>query len=90
MTDPFLSHINLGTGKDISIKELAEMIKEVVGFKGQICFNPEIPDGTPRKLLDKGLIEKMGFAPSVDLQQGIEHTYAWFVNHSSFTSSTAA
>ncbi len=89
MTDPFLSHINLGTGKDISIKELAEMIKEVVEFKGQICFNSEIPDGTPRKLLNTGLIEKMGFSPSVDLQQGIEHTYTWFVNHSRLTKSAS-
>jgi len=90
MTDPFLSHINLGTGKDISVQELAGIIKKAVGFKGQIRFNPEIPDGTPRKLLNTGLIEKMGFSPSVDLQQGIEHTYAWFVNHSSLTNSTAA
>lgn len=90
MTDPFLSHINLGSGKDVSIKELAGIIKKVVGFKGRVCFDPEIPDGTPRKLLNTGLVKKMGFSPSVGLQQGIEQTYSWFVTHSNRTRSAAA
>ncbi len=89
MTDPFLSHINIGTGKDISIKALAGIIKEIVGFKGDISFNPEIPDGTPRKLLDTGLIEKMGFAPTINLHQGIEQTYSWLIKQSRFTRSAA-
>lgn len=89
MTDPFLSHINIGTGKDITIKALAGAIKDIVGFKGDISFNAEIPDGTPRKLLDTGLIRKMGFTPTIDLHQGIEQTYAWFIRHTNLTKSAA-
>jgi len=81
MTDPFLSHINLGTGKDISIKDLVKMIKEIAGFKGHIYFDPDKPDGPPRKCLDTRVIKTTGFSPAIRLRQGIKQTYAWFLKH---------
>ena len=89
MTDPFLSQINLGSGKDISIKDLAEVIKEITGFRGNISFNSAIPDGTPKKCLDTSLMGKAGFSPAIELKQGIEQTYTWFLKHQS-TMGTAA
>jgi len=89
MTDPFLSHINLGTGKDITIKDLAGIIKEITGFKGRIDFNSEIPDGTPRKCLDTKLMERIGFSPTIGLQHGIEQTYSWFIKHLSISKTAA-
>lgn len=67
--------VNIGTGKDISIKDLAELIKEVTGFKGQISWNTEKPDGTPRKLLDVSLIHKIGWKHQIDLKEGIQQVY---------------
>lgn len=67
--------VNIGTGKDISIKELAEMIKEIVGFKGKIVWNSSKPDGTPRKLLDVGLIRSLGWQYSMELEEGIREVY---------------
>lgn len=81
MTTPFQSHINIGSGKDIFIRELADMIQEVVGYKGKIFFDSNKPDGPPRKCLDTGLITKMGFKPSLGLKQGLKQTYAWFLRH---------
>lgn len=68
-------YFNVGTGKEISIKQLAEMIKEVIGYKGQIVFNTQMPDGTPRKLLDVSKLKNMGWQYKVELIQGIEATY---------------
>ena len=73
--------INVGTGKDISIKDLAFLIKEIVGFNGELVFNTEKPDGTPRKLMDVSKMKKMGWEYSTELQQGIEKTYAWFLEN---------
>ena len=64
-------HVNVGTGVDVSIRELAEKIKEVIGYDGQLIFNTEKPDGTPRKLLDVGLINGLGWKHSINLDQGI-------------------
>ena len=64
-------HVNVGTGVDISIKELAEMVKELVGFEGQLFFNIDKPDGTPRKLLDVSKIHKLGWQHRLDLKEGI-------------------
>ena len=77
-TKPMLSHINVGTGEDLSIRELAELIKKVVGFKGKIVFNVNKPDGAPRKLLDISRINAMGWSPEVNLESGLERTYRWF------------
>jgi GDP-L-fucose synthase len=70
--------INVGTGKDISIKELAELIKEIVGFEGEIDWNSSKPDGTPRKLLDVSRITELGWKPTISLEDGIRSTYEWY------------
>ncbi len=70
--------VNIGTGVDCTIKELAETIKEVVGFEGDLVWNTDKPDGTPRKLMDVSRLEKLGWKHSVSLREGIEKTYAIF------------
>ncbi len=74
-----ITHLNIGTGKDISIQELAEQIKEVVGFEGKIDYDTEKPDGTPRKLLDVSRMRQLGWQPRIKLHQGIKDTYQWFL-----------
>jgi GDP-L-fucose synthase len=71
------SHVNIGMGHDISIKDLAEEIAAVVGYKGTFTFDRSKPDGTPRKLVDTSLITSLGWAPKIELRQGLESTYAW-------------
>ncbi len=73
--------INVGTGKDLTIRELAEMICEVVGFEGELTFDPTHPDGTPRKLLDVSKMESLGWEPAIPLRAGIVETYEWFRRH---------
>jgi len=82
-TAPMLSHINVGTGRDVTIRELAETMAKVVGFKGQIGFDTTKPDGTPRKLMDVSRLADMGWRASIDLEQGLRDTYAWFLAHES-------
>ena len=77
-TQAMLSHINVGTGKDIKISELAEIMKEVIGFKGKIAYQTNMPNGTPKKLLDVSRINSMGWKASIDLREGISLTYEWF------------
>lgn len=74
--------INVGWGEDIAIGELAGMIREIVGFAGDIRFNTDYPDGTPRKLLDTSRINALGWRPQIGLRRGIEQTYNWFQEHS--------
>ena len=74
-TSPMCSHINAGSGMDLSIKELAEIIKEVVGFKGEINFDLTKPDGSPRKFLDNKRINNLGFKPEISLKEGLIKTY---------------
>ncbi len=76
--EPMLSHINVGTGKDVSILELAEIIKSVTGFEGGIRLNAEYPDGTMRKLLDVSKLQSLGWKAQTSLRDGIEATYTWF------------
>lgn len=84
---PMRSHINIGTGKDISINALAGMIASVTGFEGAIRFDDTKPDGAARKLLDVSLISAMGWKPKVGLHAGLELAYDWFVaNHDSLRS----
>jgi len=71
--------INVGCGNDVTIRELAEIVSEVVGFKGELIFDPTKPDGTPRKLLDTSRLEKLGWTPRVSLRDGIEQTYQWYL-----------
>ena len=73
--------INIGSGKDLSIKEMAGLIKDVVGFKGDIIFDTSKPDGMPRKLLDSDKISKLGWSPQIGMEAGIKHTYEWYINH---------
>jgi GDP-L-fucose synthase len=73
--------INVGTGKDISIKELADLIRGIVGFEGQIEWDSSKPDGTPRKLLDVSRITNLGWIAETELRDGLESTYAWFKAH---------
>jgi GDP-L-fucose synthase len=73
--------INVGFGEDFPIKELAEMVSEIVGFSGLIDWDSSKPDGTPRKLLDVSRITKLGWKPVIQLRQGVSDTYKWYVNH---------
>lgn len=72
--------VNIGWGKDITIRDLAFLIKEVVGFEGELVFDHSKPDGTPRKLLDVSLLTSLGFTPSIHIREGITSTYADFLN----------
>ncbi|HFK5717980.1 GDP-L-fucose synthase [Enterobacter roggenkampii] len=80
-TSPMLSHINVGTGIDCTIRELAETIASVIGFKGQIVFDASKPDGTPRKLMDVERLSNMGWRWSTSLREGLTLTYEWFLNN---------
>jgi len=71
--------INIGTGEDITIRELAELIKRIVGYNGEIKFDTSKPDGTPRKLLDVSKLRKLGWRHKVSLEEGIYRTYKWYV-----------
>ena len=74
-------HINVGTGSDVTIKELALLIKRLVGYRGVIRFNTDYPDGTPRKLLDVTKINMLRWAAKTSLEEGLEKTYKWFVEN---------
>jgi len=80
-TQPRLSHINVGTGVDCTIRELAETIAKVTGFAGQLVFDTSKPDGTARKLLDVSRLESVGFKSSISLEMGLRDTYSWFLKH---------
>ena len=71
--------VNIGTGEDITIKDLAYLVKEVVGFKGNILFNSQMPNGTPRKLLDVSKLTNLGWQYKISLKEGIEKTYEDYV-----------
>lgn len=73
--------VNIGVGKDISIKELAELIKEIVGFEGELKFDPSKPDGTPRKLVDVSRLNSLGWEAKISLRDGLKETYHWFLNN---------
>ncbi len=75
-----LEHVNIGTGKEISIRELAEIVKETVGFAGEIIWDSSMPDGTPRKLLDVSRLRQIGFTEKVSLKEGIRRTYDWYIS----------
>jgi GDP-L-fucose synthase len=75
-TEPMCSHINVGTGTDLTIKELAETIKTVIGYEGEITFDPSKPDGSPRKLMDSQRLNNLDWKPHVDLEEGISISYS--------------
>ena len=78
-TDPILSHINVGTGTDISILELAQLIAKITGYSGKISTDPSKPDGTMRKLMDVGRLDRMGWRARIKLEQGLAETYKWYL-----------
>jgi GDP-L-fucose synthase len=80
-TAPMLSHINVGTGIDCTIRELVETVAKVVGFEGEIKFDATKPDGAPRKLMDVGRLKSLGWEYSVQLKPGLESTYKWFLSN---------
>ena len=79
--DSMLSHINIGAGIDMTILDVAQTVKEVVGFCGKIVFNTKMPDGTKRKLLDVSKIENLGWKPAITLKDGLKETYEWFLKN---------
>jgi GDP-L-fucose synthase len=75
-----ISHLNIGTGKDLTIIELAQLIGEIIGFKGKIIHDSSKPDGTPRKLLDVSRLNSLGWKYKTELRDGISQTYDWYLN----------
>ncbi|EPC03718.1 GDP-L-fucose synthase [Litchfieldella anticariensis FP35 = DSM 16096] len=80
-TQTMLSHINVGTGVDCTIRELAETVAKVVGYQGEVAFDTSKPDGTPRKLLDVSRLTALGWQASISLEDGLRNTYEWFLEN---------
>jgi GDP-L-fucose synthase len=80
-TTSMQSQINVGSGHDVSIAELASMIAKVVGYDGTIAFDTSKPDGSPRKLMNVDLLKSLGWKQEIDFMQGLEQTYGWFVDN---------
>lgn len=80
-TEPMLSHVNVGTGVDCTIKELAETVSKVVGFEGRVVFDAAKPDGAPRKLMNVDRLADLGWRFSIGLEEGLTKTYQWFLDH---------
>ena len=80
-TEPMLSHINVGTGVDCTISEMAYTMAEVVGYKGKITFDTTKPDGAPRKLMNVDTLKKVGWTYNIELKEGLASTYEWFLEH---------
>ena len=74
-------HINCGAGSDVSIRRLAEIVADVVGYRGEIIFDTTKPDGTPRKLMDSSRIAALGWKPEISLEDGIKNAYQWYLEH---------
>ena len=79
-TSEMQSHINIGTGEDITIKELAQKVKESIGFNGKLTFDENKPDGSPRKLLSINLLKSLGWEPRMNLEEGLKISYLDFQN----------
>jgi len=77
--EPMLSHINVGTGVDCTIRELAETMAKVVGFEGELAFDASKPDGAPRKLMNVDRVKELGWQAAISLEQGLQLTYDWFL-----------
>ena len=80
-TQPMLSHINVGSGVDCSIRELAETIARVTGFKGRLGFDASKPDGAPRKLMDVSRLKTLGWQAHIGLEEGLRDAYRWLLEH---------
>jgi GDP-L-fucose synthase len=77
-TQPMLSHINVGTGRDVTIREMAEIMRQVIDYKGKLVFDTTKPDGAPRKLIDVSRLKSMGWKYKVDLKKGLKEVYEWY------------
>ena len=75
------THINIGTGEEITIKDLAGLLKETTGFRGKLEFDHSKPDGTPRKFLDSSKLHSLGFRHSTSLKEGARKMYEWYLNN---------
>jgi GDP-L-fucose synthase len=82
-TEPMLSHINIGTGNDVTIKQLIEEVVRATGYQGQVVWNTGMPDGMPRKLLDVSRMNALEWKYKVELPEGLDLAYQWFVNNQS-------
>lgn len=80
-TDPMLSHINVGSGTDISILDLAQLVARTVGFTGEILTDPSRPDGTMRKLMDVSRLARMGWTARISLEEGVRDAWRWYLEH---------
>ncbi|RIY32132.1 GDP-fucose synthetase [Psittacicella hinzii] len=80
VTEPTLSHLNVGTGEDLTIKSLTELVAKVVGYQGEIVWDTTKPDGTPRKLLDISKLKSLGWEPQIALEEGLKATYHWYLH----------
>ena len=79
-----IKHINIGSGVGVSIRNLANTVKNIVGYSGKILYDTSMPDGTPKKVLDISKIRKLGWEPSIGLKQGLEDTYKWFLRNEKY------
>ncbi|MCI5224613.1 MAG: GDP-L-fucose synthase, partial [Candidatus Electrothrix sp. AR4] len=75
--------VNVGSGQEVAIAELAALVGEIVGFQGKVRYNKEMPDGTPRKLLDVSRLSTLGWKSQITLREGVSTTYSWFLNNES-------
>ncbi|MOA55746.1 GDP-L-fucose synthase [compost metagenome] len=80
-TQPMLSHINVGTGVDCTIRELSGTVARVTGFAGRLSFDASKPDGAPRKLMDVSRLKALGWQASIGLEDGLRDAYGWYVEH---------
>ena len=83
-TEPTISHVNVGTGKDITVRKLAEMLQKIVGFEGDIGFDESKPEGASKKLMDSNLLNSLGWAHKFDLESGLIKTYEWYKENQGF------
>lgn len=81
VTEIMQSHLNIGTGEEVTIRTLAQLICEVIGYDGELIFNHQKPDGTPRKVLDVSRLHQLGWQHRISLKQGLKKTYLWYLNH---------
>ncbi|TMW77737.1 NAD-dependent epimerase/dehydratase family protein, partial [Thauera sp. UPWRP] len=80
-TEPMRSHINVGTGTDVTIRELAETLVRVIGYEGKLVFDTTKPDGTPRKLMDVSRLARLGWKAGIKLEGGLRQTYRWYMDN---------
>lgn len=74
-------HVNVGSGREVTVRQLAEAVREVVGYEGRVVWDASRPDGVPRRLLDSSKMRKLGWEPKVALRDGLDHLYQWYLRH---------